>query len=363
LLYTNKNTLFAVPFDLDKLETYGTAVPVLDDVAYLAAPEIGHFSLSPSGSVVYRRAVGGASTMATVQWVDATGKKEPLRAKPGAYTAPVLSPDGKRVALSVREGGSSDIWVYDPQRDAMTRLTFGGGTNSYPVWSPDGQYVVFERYGKGIFQARADGAGQPQALTQSKTLQVPWSFAPGGKRLAYMEVAGSPQIWTVPLEEQGGQLKAGKPEQFFKSSFKDGVPSFSPDGRWLAYQSTESGMDEVYVRAFPPPSSGQGGKWQVSNSGGAAPRWSRNGHDLMYQSGDQIMAASYTAKGDAFVAEKPRVWLAKLGGTQWDLAPDGKRVAVVTPEGTAEAPKQDHEVVLLLNFADELQRKVPVARP
>ena len=118
----------------------------------------------------------------------------------------------------------------------------------------------------------------------------------------------------------------------------------------------------MYVRAFPPPTSGQGGKWQVSNSGGALPRWSRNVHELMYQSGDQIMAASYTAKGDAFVAEKPRVWIANLGGTDWDLSPDGKLVAVVTPEGTDEGPKQDHEIVMLLNFADELRRKVPVGK-
>jgi len=164
------------------------------------------------------------------------------------------------------------------------------------------------------------------------------------------------------VEEQGGQLKAGKPEQFLKSSFADRVPSFSPDGRWLAYHSNESGKNEVYVRAFPPPSSGQGGKWQISNSGGSAPRWSRNGHELVYQSGDQIMVASYTVKGDTFVAEKPRVWIAKLGGTQWDLAPDGKRVAVLMPVESAEAPKQEHEVVLLLNFFDELRRRVPTGK-
>ena len=127
----------------------------------------------------------------TLQWVDPTGKKEPLRAKPGVYRYPSLSPDGKRVALAVTEGGSQDIWVYDPQRDAMTRLTFGGGHYRYPIWSPDGQYVVFASVGKGIFQARADGAGQPQALTQSKATQIPWSFTPDGKRLAYFEVAGN----------------------------------------------------------------------------------------------------------------------------------------------------------------------------
>ena len=145
------------------------------------------------------------------------------------------------------------------------------------------------------------------------------------------------QIWTVPLENhsplasEGGQLKAGKPEQFLKSGFSDSAPAFSPDGRWMAYVSNESGTSEVYVRAFPPPSSGQGGKWQIPNSGGTVPRWSRTGHELMYQLGDQIMAASYTVKGDTFLADKPRVWISRFGGTIWDLAPDGKRVVVVAP--------------------------------
>ena len=157
-------------------------------------------------------------------------------------------------------------------------------------------------------------------------------------------------------------MKAGKPEQFLKTSFRDVHPAFSPDGRWLAYASNESGKFEVYVRAFPLPSSGQGGKWQVSNNGGANPHWLRNGAELMYQSGDQIMAASYTVKGNTFMVEKPRVWIAKLGGTEWDLAPDGKRVAVLTPVESAEAPKQEHEVVFLENFFDELRRRVPLGK-
>jgi Tol biopolymer transport system component/predicted Ser/Thr protein kinase len=366
LIYVNKATLFAIPFDLDKLETRGTAVPVLDDVAYMSMLGTGQFDFSRTGTMVYRRSSGGASAMTTtLRWVGPTGREEVLLAKPGGYDSPNLSPDGKRVALTIAEGGSSDVWVYDPQRDPMTRLTFGGGVYLSPIWSPDGQYVVFGRLtGGGIFQTRADGAGQPQALTQSKSLQAPSGFTPDGKRLAYVEAAPNAQVqvWTVPLEDQGGQLKAGNPEQFLRSNFTDAVPAFSPDGRWLAYLSNESGMYEVYVRAFPPPSSGQGGKWQISNNGGRAPRWSRNGHDLLYQSGDQIMAVSYTAKSGTFLPDKPRVWIAKLGGTAWDLAPDGKRVMVVTPVVSAEAPKQEHEVVFLENFFDELRRRVPASK-
>jgi WD40 repeat protein/predicted Ser/Thr protein kinase len=269
LLYLNKGTLFAIPFDLAKLEAHGTAVPVLDDVRnanFGISPF--DFSSAPSGhgTLVYRKA-GGVEGLATLQWVDSNGKIEPLRLKPGLYSRPILSPDGKRVTLSISEGGISDVWVYDIQRDAMTRLTFGGGSYRWSTFSPDGKYVVFTSDGHALFQARADGSGQPQPLTEGKPFQFPHSFTPDGKRLAYFETAGTYQLWTVPVEDLGDHLKAGKPEQFLQSTFNDTFPEFSPDGRWLAYQSNESGKPEVYVRAFPPPSSGQGGKWQISNGG------------------------------------------------------------------------------------------------
>jgi serine/threonine-protein kinase len=361
LLYVNKATLFAIPFDLDTLETRGTAVPVLDDVAYSAVTGGGQFAVSRTGTMIYRRSTGDVAAMTTVQWLDAAGKKEPLRATPGAYKSLRLSPDGTRIALVIDDGSNRDVWVYDARRDALARLTFGGA-NTLPAWSPDGQYVVFSKVAQGIFQARADGASPPQVLMGSRTDVGPWSFTPDGKRLAFNSLGGNSQIWTVPLDDQGGQLKAGTPEQFLKSSFQDQAPSFSPDGRWLAYSSNESGRREVYVRAFPPPSSGQGGKWQVSNSGGTYPQWSRTGHELVYQSGDQLMTVGYTVNGPSFIAGKPRVWIASFGGMDWDLAPDGKRVAVLIPEGATQAPQQEHVIVMLQNFADELRRKAPVKR-
>ena len=168
----------------------------------------------------------------------------------------------------------------------------------------------------------------------------------------------------VPVEEQGGQLKAGQPEPFLKSQSNDTNPVFSPDGHWLAYQSNESGRMEVYVRAFPPPASRQGGKWQISNSGGGLPIWSPNGRELLYlnRSADQMMSVSYTVKGDAFQADKPRVWIAKVGGTSMTLSPDGKRLAVLTPVASPEAPRQEHEVTILFNFFDELRRRVPLGK-
>jgi serine/threonine-protein kinase len=366
LVYVNKATLFAIPFDLAALETRGEAVPVLNDVAFATLSGAGLFDVSRSGTLIYRRSPGDAAAMTTVQWVypsdGSTGKRERVRATAARYSDPPrISPDGKRIALVIQEGANSDLWVYEPQRDAITRLTFGG-TNWSAVWSPDGQYVVFAKLNGGMFYARADGASPPQALTESKTNQAPWSFMPDGKRLTYFEMFGRPQIWTVPVEDQGGQLKAGTPELFLKSNFADFEPSFSPDGRWLAYGSNESGRNEVYVRAFPPPSSGQGGKWQVSNNGGGDPQWSRTGHELVYLSGNQLMSVSYSVNGNSFVAERPRVWIAAVGGTEWGLAPDGKRVAVVIPEATAQASQQEHVIVMLLNFADELRRRVPLGK-
>jgi serine/threonine-protein kinase len=372
LIYVNKTTLFAVPFDLDRLETLGTPVPILDDMAINRITGAGQFDWSRGadghGVFVYRKAGASAAGMLTLQWVDPTGKRQPLTIKAGDMGEPRVSPDGGRIALRATEGGHTDIWVYDLHRDAMTRLTFGGGYYQSPVWSPDGRYIVYESMRKGgvqgIMQVRADGAGQPQTLIESNVEMTPSSFAPDGKRLAFEDsTEGRSQIWTVPLEEQGGQLKAGKPEQFFKSNFNDRRPAFSPDGRWLAYSSKESGKYEVYVRAIPP-SQGSGGKWQISTSGGSAARWSSNGHDLLYRSVTQIMGVSYTVKGDTFVAEKPRVWIAKMGTVVygWDLAPGGKRALVLSQDESAAGLKREHEVVFLENFVDYLRQRAPIGK-
>jgi dipeptidyl aminopeptidase/acylaminoacyl peptidase len=191
---------------------------------------------------------------------------------------------------------------------------------------------------------------------------IPWSMSPDGK-LAFFQVGKSDGwIYTAQVTEDGAVLKAEKEERFFESSRTDVVPEFSPDGRWIAYITgvNQSG-EEVEVRAFPPPASGQGGKWQVSTNGGTLVRWSRNSRELLYQEGDRIMAVSYTVNGGAFVPEKPRVRIDKLGGRIWDVAPDG-RIAILTPEESAEASAADHTVVFLENFSDYIRQRVPVGQ-
>jgi serine/threonine-protein kinase len=213
---------------------------------------------------------------------------------------------------------------------------------------------------------RSDGSGKPQPLTQSNNFQVPWSFAPDGKRLAFFELSSGTgyDLWTVPLESDSAGLRAGKPEVFLQTPATELAPSFSPDGRWMAYYSNESGTFQVYVRAFPD----NGGKWQISNSGGWLPMWSRNGRELFFETLDRhIMVAAFSVKGDSFVADKPRTWSEKqlgdaAGRKNVDLAPDGKRIVALMPVETAEAQKAQSHVIFLENFFDELRRKVPVGK-
>ena len=187
----------------------------------------------------------------------------------------------------------------------------------------------------------------------------PRSFRPDGRFLSIVQVTDR-QIGLVPVENQGSQLKAGEP-QFLTAGLSLNDPVFSPDGKWLAYISAESGTTEVYVRAASAsPSAAQGGRWQISNNGGNQPHWTRDGRTLVYQSGDRLMTVDYSVEGDTFVPGTPRVWIDNLGTQQWDLAPDGKRVIALMPVEAEQPAQTEHEIVMLLNFFDELRRKAPL---
>jgi serine/threonine-protein kinase len=365
VVYMHEGTLFAVPFDLKRLEVTGQPAPILEGVLTTPGYAGAQFSFSETGSLAYiaGRAVG---VNVSIYWMDREGKFTPLRQTPGNYTNPMFSPDGKRLALEINDGKRTDIWVYEWERDALTRLTFAGEANVSPVWTPDGQRIVYSSRETGgalnLWWIRADGAGAAQRLTESKNPQYARSWRPDGKFLAFHELNPSTNfdVMTLPIEgnEKSG-WKPGEPKPFVNSAFIEVEPAFSPDGRWIAYVSNESGSFEVYVRPFP----GPGGKWQISTGGG--PKWSRNGRELFYRTVDnKIMVVTYTASGDFFRADKPQLWspgqftATAAANYNFDLHPDGKRFAVLKTPGT-EQTAAVNKVSFIFNFFDEISSKVP----
>jgi serine/threonine-protein kinase len=362
LIYVAKGTLYAVPFYAASAEVRGRPAALVEDVASDTTYGFSRLDISASGMLLYRR--GRTEGLTTVHWMDSTGRMEPLETEPAVYQIPHISPDGSKLIWMVSQGPSADLWIYDWQRGSKTRLTDGKGVYAYPVWSPDGRYVVFSS-SRGMFWTRADGAGKPQPLTASKALQFPMSFTPDGRRLVFSELnPGGGLIQTMLLDGSSGQLRASKPEVFLQTASAIPFPAFSSDGRWLAYADAESGSYEVYVRAFPD----RGTRWLISNDGGTMPVWSRNGRELFYRTEDsRIMVAAYAVKGDTFVADKPRVWseqrLANTGLTpNFDLAPDGKRFAVLMTAESPVPPEVQRHVTLVMNFFDELRQIAPATK-
>jgi len=367
LVFIHEGTLFAMPFDLKRLEATGQPAPVIERV--VSSPGIGgaQFSFSDTGALTYVGGSGAAPDV-SIYWMGRDGKMESLRQTPAEYNYPAFSPDGKRLALQIREGSRSDIWVYDWQRDTLTRLTFGGDLNTRPSWTPDGRRITYAMSEKGgppnLYWKRADGSGGAERLSESKGAQYAGSWQPDGKVLAFFQSLPSSStgwdIYTITMEgDEKTGWKPGEPKPFLNSPAIEVYPAFSPDGRWLAYMSNESGAQEIFVRPFP----GPGGKWQVSSGGGRYPQWSPNGKELFYRTeGNKIMVVTYSASGDSFQATKPALWsegqFADRGfNKNFALHPDGKRVAVFRSPG-GEAQQQANKIVFVFNFFDELRQKL-----
>ncbi len=368
LVYLHDGTLFAAPFDLNRLELAGQPVPALEGVA--GNPTTGvQLAMAANGTLVYLPAV---SDDVPISWIDRAGKTTPLRSAPANWSNPFFAPDGRRIAMDIFDGTQVDVWIYDWARDALSRLTFDPSDDREPVWTPDGRWIVFgsTRDAKSAFNLywqRADGAGEAQRLTDSKNSQYPASWHPSGKFLVFVEASSQSgnDLMFLPVEgDEASGRKPGKPTVFLNSPFNETYPMFSPDGRWLAYVSDESGRREMYVRPFP----GPGGKRQIS-TGGAwfEPRWSRTRRELFLTTPDQrIMVAPYTVDGDVFRADQPRPWsearfMRRPRQVSIDLHPDGDRFALAPVVETETAAKQD-KVVFIFNFFDELRRVAPVGK-
>jgi len=364
LVYVHQGTLFGAPFDLARLEVRGSPVPLLDDVAANVISGGGQFDFSRNGTLLYlngRSASGGW----TIAWLDSTGKLEPLPAKADTYLNPRLSPDGR--LLAVGGGlGRTGVAIYDWQRDTLTGLTVGPG-DRYPIWAPDGNHIAFRSpssAGYSIDWVRTDGAGEVQRLLEPRTsMAIGFSLSSDGKRLAFVD--HSPEtgldIWMLPLDlTDPDHPKPGKPEPFLRTPSNESQPVFSPDGRWLAHVSNETGRTEVYVRPLQP-----GARWQISSGGGNNPLWSHSARDLFFETLDNhIMVVNYTANADSFTADKPRLWSSTPifptgAGQHADLALDGKRLLVFTTPDAPDLQKGSVHVTVLLNFFDELRRRIP----
>jgi serine/threonine-protein kinase len=360
LVYIHQGALYGERFDLDRLETTGTPVQLLDDV--LGDPVDGRgrfdFSAAPGGAGTLIYAAGKSTTTWTLRWLDAEGKSTGLGSPPSIYFNPVFARDG-RLAVNAGPGGG-DIVVYSPNGESMTPLTFDGGSDR-AVWAPDQKHILLRTSAAGfkLIWLRADGAGQPQVLLTTPNLVIPWSISPDGKRLAYWEDHPETHydISFLPLDLSDPEHpKHGPPEPFLHTRANEAFPVFSPDGRWIAYRSDDSGLNEIYVRGV----SG-GGKWPISVGGGLYAIWAPNGHELFYETADnRIMVVDYTANGDAFLVGKRRIWydrpLFYPGHQNLALAPDGKRFVVFQTSETAAAPTR---MVFLLNFFDEVKRRIP----
>jgi serine/threonine protein kinase/Tol biopolymer transport system component len=365
-------TLFAVPFDVERLETHGNLVPVADNIATIPAGG-AVAATSVKGLLVYQPRAGSSVAQGPVVWLDRTGATTPLRATPSLWGFPRFSPDGKRLALAIDDGRQIDIWVYEWERDILTRVTSDPAADIAPVWTPDGTRIAFASSRGGnvsnIYWQRADGTGDAQRLTDGPISQLPNAFHPDGRHLAFHQgdpSTGRQEIGVLPIEgDDASGWKTGTPEILVGGPFLKANARFSPDGRWFSYSSFVSGRFEIYVQPYP----GPGSRVQISSDGGNLGLWSPTKNEIYYAGNQQqrMMVAPYTIAGNVFTPSKAVPWTeARFSmappiaafGPGFDLHPSGLRFAVspASPQTNATVQRPS-TLVLVFNLFDELRRQ------
>ena len=366
LVYSQGGSLMAVPFDPQRLAVTGPPVAVIERVLQSSVIGVAQYSFSSTGSVVYIPG-GIQSAQSRLVWVSRNGAAQPLVAPVRPYRGPRLSPDGRRVAVAIEEQ-ETQTWLYDLSQETLTRLTFEGSANYNPVWTPDGKRIAFNSNKEGVpvnlFWQLADGSGGLERLTTNQYGQAPMSWSPDGQVLAFIEINPTTgrDIWTLQMGEASvGSRRVGKAQPFLRTPSTESAPRFSPNGRWLAYSSDESGRFEIYVQPYP----GPGGKWQISTEGGTEPVWNPNGRELFYRSGDKMMAVFVTTQ-PSFSVAKPKMLFegpfepAPTTFPNYDVSPDGQRFLMLEPSEQGQAAPTQINVVL--NWFEELKRRVPAER-
>jgi hypothetical protein len=341
----------AVPFDARRLAVTGAAVPIVDKLGTNADGD-RNLGVSRAGDIAYQSSVSAGSR---VVMVDRGGGVREAGSDTGLYITVKLSPDGRRVVMSRWTDinfVSRDLWILDLVQHTRTRLTFDT-TAAIPLWSRDGKRVAYARDVDGshssVWWVPADGSGAPESLVTMPGRWFPAAFDPSGRTLVLDGVRPQQpkaEIWQTSVNDH-------TPRQVLAASFHNYNPSLSPDGRWMAYVSDESGRFEVYVRPFP----GPGGRWQVSLNGGSEPVWSPAGGEIFYRTGDNMMSATVRTQGSFEVGARTKLFegsydVAPSGLLNYDVSRDGRTFVMLQQvQGTAQS------VFVTLNWFDDLKRR------
>jgi WD40 repeat protein len=342
LLYWKKGTLFAIGFDPDRLEVHGAAVPVVEDVAGEQTNGVAGYAVAPNGTLVYLRA-SEWNRASHVMWADRTGRMTPALPVPGRYSAAVLSPDGRSIALVVANP-NANIWLYNLARGSTTPLTTGEATAFSPVWSPDGASIFFtnETPAYDIYRIATDGGSPPHAVVASPNDKYAESVSPDGKTLLFRE---SPPGRLKLLTLDG----KATPQPLTESVLGETGGAISPDGKWVAYSANVGGgrRPELFLRVL-----AGGARRQLSVDGGFGPVWTRGGKEIISFIGDSVMSVSVNLA--AGTAGTPSLLFRKPGSIGIDVAPDGNRFLIVEP---VERPGAQ-PMMVVLNWFTELREKM-----